>query len=294
MQLATPTRPVLRWHGGKWKLAPWIISQLRTHRIYVEPFGGAGSVLVRKPRSYAEVYNDLDGEVVNLFRVLRDKAHADELCRVLLLTPFAREEFLESYEPSSDSLEQARRLVIRCFMGFGSNSHNSVQRSGFRSNSNRSGSTPAHDWANWPLCMGAIVERLRGVVIENRKATEVIAHHDSPETLFYVDPPYPWHTRQGIGAGRKNHAYRHEMTDEQHRELANSLHQVEGMVVISGYPCEMYDAELYPEWNRCERKAYADGARERIEVLWMNDAAANALQGNPSLFALEQQLRTKG
>lgn len=285
-QIEEIQRPVLRWHGGKWKLAPWIIGSLPPHRIYVEPFGGAGSVLMRKPRSYAEVYNDLDGEVVNLFRILRDRERATELRRVLMLTPFAREEFLESYEPTIDLLEQARRLVIRCFMGFGSNSHNSVTRSGFRSNSNRSGTTPAHDWVNWPEKMQAIVERLQGVVIENRDALEVIAHHDTPQTLYYVDPPYPWTTRQGISAGRKNHAYRHEMTDDQHRQLAQALHEVGGMVVLSGYPCELYDRDLYPDWKRIERKAYADGARERTEVLWMNAAAARALAESTPRLAL--------
>lgn len=286
MQEAIVKRPVLRWHGGKWKLAPWIIESLPPHRVYVEPFGGAGSVLVRKPRSYAEVYNDLDSEVVNLFRVLRNREQASELRRVLLLTPFAREEFLESYEPTIDPLEQARRLVIRCFMGFGSNSHNPVTRSGFRANSNRFGTTPAHDWVNWPQQMQAIVERLQGVVIENRNALDVIVHHDTPETLYYVDPPYPWSTRQGISAGRKNHAYRHEMTDDQHSGLAEVLRGVKGMVVLSGYPSDLYDRDLYRGWKRIERKAYADGARERVEVLWMNAQAANALDATSARLAL--------
>ena len=92
-----PTRPVLRWHGGKWLLAPWIIGHFSEHRVYVEPFGGAGSVLMRKPRCYAEVWNDLDGEVVNLFRVLRS-ARAQELVDVIRLTPFARDEFVAAYE----------------------------------------------------------------------------------------------------------------------------------------------------------------------------------------------------
>lgn len=275
-------RPVLRWHGGKWKLAPWIISYLPPHRVYVEPFGGAGSVLLRKPRSYAEVYNDLDNEVVNLFRILRDQDTAEELRHRLLLTPFARQEFLESYEPTTDPIELARRLVIRCFMGFGSNAHNPKNRSGFRANSNRSGTTPAHDWANWPMNMGALVNRLQGVVIDNRDAAEVIAQHDSSETLFYVDPPYPFGTRVGLKSGKK--CYRYEMTDEAHEKLAAVLHRVEGMVVLSGYPCEMYDSKLYSDWERFERQAYANGARKRIEVLWLNNRAATALEKSPTLF----------
>ena len=98
--IEAPTRPILRWHGGKWILAPWIISHFPAHKCYVEPFGGAASVLLRKARSYAEVYNDLDGEVVNLFRVARE--HGAELRQRLHLTPFSRLDFAESYEPSKD------------------------------------------------------------------------------------------------------------------------------------------------------------------------------------------------
>ena len=135
-------RPIVRYHGGKWKLAPWIIGHLPPHRVYVEPFGGGASVLLRKPRSYAEVYNDLDGEMVNLFRMARDNGR--ELLELLRLTPFARDEFAKAYEQASEPIEQARRTVIRAFMGFGSNAHN--RPTGFRSNSNRSGTTPARDW----------------------------------------------------------------------------------------------------------------------------------------------------
>lgn len=112
----TVERPVLRWHGGKWILAPWIISHFPKHRIYTEVFGGAASVLMRKNRSYAEVYNDIEGEVVNLFRILRDERAAGRLKEVLELTPFARDEWELSYKPTEDVIEQARRTVIRCFV----------------------------------------------------------------------------------------------------------------------------------------------------------------------------------
>lgn len=254
-------RPLLRYHGGKWMLAPWIISHFPAHRVYVEPFGGAASVLLRKNRSYAEIYNDLDGEIVNLFRVVRTDGEA--LRTALELTPFSRTDFRESYEPSEDPLEQARRTVVRSFMGFGSNSHN--QNTGFRSNSNRSGTTPAHDWRNYPGSLGALIERLRGVCIENRDACEVMSTHDGLETLHYVDPPYVAATRN---AGED---YRHEMNDEDHRALAAVLHTLRGSVIVSGYPCALYDS-CYGDWRRVERAALADGARKRVEVLWMNYA----------------------
>ena len=196
-------RPLVRYHGGKWMLAPWVIAHFPEHRCYVEPFGGGGSVLLRKPRSYAEVYNDLGGEIVNLFRVARSRG--EELARLVELTPFARTEFAESYEPADDELEQARRTLVRSFMGFGSNSLH--QKSGFRANSNRSGTTPAHDWMNYPDALRMTIQRLRGVVIENRDAMACMLHHDSPQTLHYCDPPYVFSTRTDAKAD-----YQHEMT----------------------------------------------------------------------------------
>ena len=262
----------MRYHGGKWRLAPWIISRMPPHRIYVEPFCGAASVLLRKPRAYSEIINDLDGEVINLFRVLRDPATSAELVRLLALTPFAREEFDVAQEPpdTQEPVERARRLVVRSHMGFGSDSAcGRPYRTGFRANSHRSGTVPAHDWANLPSSVRKVAERLRGVVVENRPALEVIAQQDRGDVLFYVDPPYLEATRQpshrkGMGT------YRHEMLLEaDHRELAAVLLEVKGAVLLSGYPSPLYD-ELYAGWWREEREALADGARKRTEVLWMN------------------------
>lgn len=265
-----PTRPVLRWHGGKWILAPWIIGHFPPHKVYVEPFGGAASVLVRKPRSYAEIYNDLDDEVVNLFRVLRSE-RAGDLVMSLRLTPFCDSEFFAAYEQSSvDLVERARRLVVRSFMGFGSNACN--RKSGFRSNSNRSGTTPARDWVNFPDSLQAVIERLQGVVVLNRDALDVMAAHDGPDTLHYVDPPYVPATRD------KGADYAHELTDDQHLELLEFLRRLKGKVVLSGYPSQEYDGAL-SDWYRVQRKALACGARERTEVLWMNFQPVVAEQG---------------
>lgn len=258
-------RPILRYHGGKWKLAAWIIKHFPMHRIYVEPFGGAASVLLQKPRSYAEVYNDLDGEIVNLFRVARDRGA--ELARVLELTPFSRAEYCCSFKCSEDPLEQARRTVMRSFMGFGSNVLARGIQSGFRSNSNRSGTTPAHDWRNYPEALPAIIERLRGVVIECRDAVEVMDAHDGLETLHYCDPPYVHSTRSQAMHG--SHGYTHEMSEEDHTRLALALLRVRGFVVVSGYRSELYD-NLYRLWDRVDCEALADGARKRTESLWLS------------------------
>lgn len=265
-----PTRPALRWHGGKWLLAPWVIQHLPPHRLYVEPFGGAASVLLRKPVSKAEVYNDLDGDVVNLFRVLRDPEQGQRLVDLVRLTPFAREEQALAYLAASDPVERARRLIVRSFMGFGSNG---VHRpTGFRANSNRSGTVPARDWASYPPALAAIAARLCGVTIENRDAIDVMRAHDGPATLHYADPPYLPETRDA-GAD-----YAHELTPEDHVSLLEALKHLRGMVVVSGYPSALYDA-LLADWRRVERRALADGAKERTEVLWLNAAAAQGLHG---------------
>lgn len=264
-------RPVLRYHGGKWRLAPWIISHFPPHRVYVEPFGGAASVLMRKDRSFAEVYNDRWGVVVNVFRVLRDPKTAEQLERALRLTPFARDEFEEDWpDENEDPVERARRAILRSFAGFGSASTNGNYSTGFRANSNRSHTTPAHDWVNYPDHIRAFTERLAGVVIENRPALQVIETHDSPETLHYVDPPYPHETRN---MRRGNAAYEYEMSLDDHVALSETLRACKGMVVVSTYPNALYD-RLYAGWRREETVALADGARPRTEVLYLNPACA--------------------
>lgn len=263
----TPTRPVLRYHGGKWKLAPWIISHMPPHRVYVEPYGGAASVLLRKPPLPTEVWNDLDEELVNLFRTLQDKAAADRLTRKVALTPFARAEFDLSYESAPDPVERARRFIVRSFFGYGSKACVSPAKNGFRCL--RTGdASPAVDWSRYPAALARIVKRFQGVVVENRPALDVIRRFDRPETLFFVDPPYV-HGQRNLEQG----CYSHELTDADHEDLARTLHEVQGMVMLSGYKSQLYD-ELYAGWTRVERKAYADKASPRTEILWMNKAAA--------------------
>lgn len=269
----TVTRPILRYHGGKWKLANWIISQMPEHRTYTEAFGGAASVLLQKPRSYAEVYNDKWDTVVDVFRVMRDPRSAKELRRRLELTPFSRTEFGQTGEIDlvkvKSRVERVRLTVFRSFAGFGSASTNAKYSTGFRGTSRRSGTTPAMDWVNLPSHIDSLVERLRGVTIESLDATLLIERHDSPETLHYVDPPYVHATRN---MSRGNAAYECEMTDDDHRTLAKALRSAKGMVMLSGYHSELYD-ELYAGWQQVERRHMADGARQRTEVLWFNEAA---------------------
>jgi DNA adenine methylase len=265
---------VLRYHGGKWILAPWIISCFPEHHVYVEPYGGAGSVLIRKPRSYAEVFNDINGEIVNLFRVLRNPSQARELKRLAALTPYSRDEFEASYLEAEDPIEQARRTLFRSAAGFSTTGAQSLKwRTGFRGSVTRSHTVPAHDWASIPDVLESVTARLRGVVIENLSALQLIEKYDHAEALFYLDPPYPFESRNQRWAGK---AYAFEMSDGEHEQLAEALHLIKGMAVISGYECPLYE-RLYATWHKLTRETFADRARPRVEVLWLNASAQRAL-----------------
>jgi DNA adenine methylase len=272
--MTAPSRPVLRYFGGKWMTAPWIISHFPAHRVYVEPFGGAASVLMRKPRAHTEVYNDLSSDAVHLFRILRDPETRERLREACALTLFSREEYELAYEPTEEPLERARRMVVRSFMGLGADSVNPLIRTGFRYNTRGAGSSAASDWRNWPTAIAAIGERLRGVIVEHRPAAQVIPQFDGPTTLIYADPPYLPSTRIAYKASRGN--YEHEMTEADHVALAEVLHEATGMVVLSGYPSPLYE-ELYADWERREKPANTNYGTSRTEVLWLNPACAGAL-----------------
>lgn len=151
-------------------------------------------------------------------------------------------------------------------------------------------STPAHDWVNYADGLPGYLARLCGVVIENRPAETVMLQHDGPRTLHYVDPPYVQATRNRGNPYCKKGAYRHEATDDDHRNLAETLNGLTGMVVLSGYPSDLYE-EIYRRWSRVERPSQADGARKRKEILWLNESAANRL---PAMLPLTMQPRAEG
>jgi DNA adenine methylase len=267
---STKSRPPIRYHGGKWRLAPWVISHLpsaESYDCFVEVFGGGAGITLRKPRSKIEVYNDLDSQVVNFWRILRDPTSRHRLVNLLELTPFARDEFDLSYEPSGDPVEAARRFVTRCYLGHGTCSMDPNDSNGFLSCDIRSGKSYARDWAGVPAAVSIAAERFTGVTIENLDFRKLIPKFDAPRTLFYVDPPYPQSTRVSGGKG-----YVHEMCDEDHRQLAWLLHHVKAKVALSGYPCRLNDT-LYADWRRVEKAVSANGQRgavPRTEVLWMN------------------------
>ncbi|MCU0293711.1 MAG: DNA adenine methylase [Thermoanaerobaculaceae bacterium] len=268
-------RPIVRYFGGKWRIAPWIMGHFPPHRLYCEPFGGAASVLLRKPRSACEVYNDLDGEVVNLFRVLRDPKAAQQLCHLVTLTPFAREEFEQAYEPADDPIERARRLVIRGQMGYGSRGVSGKHRTGFRVWDCAGRSDLAYrGWDHFPETVAAVAQRFRGVIVEHKPAVDVIRRLDEPDALFYVDPPYVPETRAEWTSSQR--CYRQDMTTAEHEELAAVLSQARGFVVLSGYRCELYDG-LYAGWRTVSRGSRAGFDTPRVETLWLSPATAERL-----------------
>lgn len=257
---------IVRYHGGKVRIAPTIVGLFPAHQCYVEPFGGGGAVLLAKPRSRLEVYNDIDGDMVTLFRVLRDRA--DELARAIALTPFARAEHEASYQLADDDLERARRVLIRSHFGHGSSGIH--RATGFRAAGMRAGSLPVHLWAGLPDAVRETAERLRGVVIERRPAVDVMRAHDGPDTLHYVDPPYLPETRD------RGRDYRHEMTRQDHVDLLSAIKSLRGRIILSGYASPLYDVAL-AGWRRIEINALADRAAKRVEVLWTNFADQFAL-----------------
>jgi DNA adenine methylase len=245
------------------------------HRIYVEPFGGSGAVLLRKNPSEVEVYNDLDGEIVNLFRVCRE--NGEELSRLVFLTPYSRDEFLKSFEPSDDSLEQARRTVIRSFQGFGSGyatvndgSKCAKPNNGFRIDWRVKRNNISKSWCKVSSTVMEVINRLREVVIENESYEVVIKRNDTKDTLIYADPPYLTSTRD---SGKD---YRHEFDIDDHVQLAKILHEVSGAVVVSGYRSDLYD-ELYKGWHRADCVSQTAANTKRIECIWMNYDQPNNL-----------------
>ena len=271
-----PKRPALRYYGGKWRLAPWIISHFPAHKNYVEPCGGAASVLLQKPRSPLETDNDLDGNVVNFFRVLRDQP--DELIRKIRLTPWARAEFNIAWKKMNhhDPVEWARRFAVFQWMSLVSAiSHDSpgcrMQKKG-----NMMGCSSVQ--MDYEEIFSAISNRFCGVQIENQPCKKVIAEYDNVDCLIYLDPPYVAETRDINNLGGRT-CYAFEWTNDDHADYAELLRNAAGYVVVSGYACPLY-TELYEAhgWHRVDKEAQTNSGGKRIESLWLSPRTWKALQ----------------
>lgn len=256
------------WYGGKFSHLDWLLPLLPTSRQYCEPFGGSAAVLLNRAPAKVETYNDLDGEVVNFFRVLRERK--DELVEAIGLTPFSREEFAIACQPATpevSAFERARRFFVRARqVRTGLAQTASLGRWANCRNTSRSEmSGVVSRWLGSVEHLPEIAERLLRVQIENRPAIEIIDLYDDPKTLFYCDPPYVHGTRGDAKA------YGFEMSDNEHRRLAEALHRAEGQVALSGYRCALYD-ELYGDWARIDApvKLCHSIKKERSEALWIN------------------------
>jgi DNA adenine methylase len=255
-------------YGGKYNHLDWLLPLLPECHHYCEPFGGSAAVLLNRDPSRVETYNDLYGEVVNFFRVLRKRK--DALVEAIGLTPFSREEFYIACQPSDrqvSGLERARRFFVRARqVRTGLAQTASLGRWANCKHTSRAGmSGVVSRWLGSIEQLPDIAERFLRVQIENRPALEVVDLYDDDETLFYCDPPYAHRTRGDAKA------YGFEMTDPQHREFAERIKMIKGRAAVSGYRCALYD-RLFKEWSRIDAppKVCHSIKKERREAIWTN------------------------
>lgn len=268
-------KPPVRWFGSKVMLAPALIAMLPEHDHYVEVFAGSAAVLFAKPRSTKETLNDLDGDVVNLFAVLRDPATAGALNDLVTLTPYARQEYLETLlaGPVDDPVERARRFLLLSWQTMGGS-----PSAGRWSKATGSIGTPrAHLWARMPDRLAGCADRLRGVQIESVDWSEILTKYDNPGVAMLVDPPY-------LAASRVSSMgeYRHEMTDADHERLVAALKGLQhAAAIVTHYPHPLYDSL---GWQHTDISAYADSASTgstvaRVERVWTSHPVAERLAG---------------
>jgi DNA adenine methylase len=267
-----PRTPVLRYPGAKNQLARWIISYMPAHESYTEAYCGSCAVLLNKRRARLEAVNDRSSEIVNFFSVLRSRP--DELINQIWLTPWSAEEYTLAFAEASDDVERARRFYFRCWSSIRPFDDNPSFRRQPKLSRGKNGDRP-------PMVQAAkefmrtdhlwyVADRMRGVTIENMDALDFLERYDYAEVLHYVDPPYPFSTRTQL-----KH-YEYEMSEDDHRALAAVLHSLEGMVLLSGYDCPLYD-ELYPDWRRLDRTARIDGGGSAVESLWLSPRVVERL-----------------
>lgn len=260
------------WYGGKSYYAQWLIERFPSHRVYIEPFGGAANVLLRKPPSEVEIYNDIDGRIVTLYQVIRDPKTFKKLRVALELTPYAREEFASLLEPAptKDPVERARRFFTVCRQARGGIGMSKLSRFAWAASkrTRREMAEPVSKFLSSIDGLADVAARLRTVMIESRPALEVISQYDGTDSLFYLDPPYLPETRHG----KKASTYAHEMTVADHERLLDALLAIKGKAMLSGYGAPLYEKKLR-RWRREEFKTKAhmsNSGEERTEVIWCN------------------------
>ena len=251
-------KTLLKYPGAKNRLAPWIVSHIQPHKVYCEPFLGSAAVFLNKEPAYNEILNDLDDDIYNFFKVVRE--HHEEFCRLIEATPYSRTEYSAAYmdEPVSD-LERARRFAVKCWQGFGCGNK---YKNGYRRGIGDTSPNPAKSWSQLPKTIMLAAERLKNAQIEHKDALELIKDLCGKDTFIYIDPPYLQDTR-------KKYLYNHEMTDEQHAELLQIVKESDCKIMISAYENELYNTELIG-WRKKHKSTTAECSRQRTETLYVN------------------------
>lgn len=248
---------VLNYPGAKHRLCQWILQYIPEHNVYLEPYAGSLAVLLNKPRCHIETVNDIDGRIVNFFRVLRNQP--DEFARLIRYTPYSREEYNLAFEETEDPLEAARRFAVKCWMGFGG----AVRyKNGFKNGTKYNAPNTAKAWASLSDIIIPSAQRLCGVQIEHMDAIPLIKRYDSEEVFIYLDPPY-------LQESRKRDLYKFEYSYEQHETLLAVIKKHKAKILLSGYDNELYHTNL-KDWKKITIKTQAEKGSVRKEVLWMN------------------------
>lgn len=249
---------ILKYPGAKWKIGDWIIEHFPEHKVYCEPFFGSGAVFFKKKPSYIETINDVDGNIVNLFKVCREQPEA--LAKAMEFTPFSREEFIDCYDMTvGDAVERARRTLVRYHQSFGTT--NSSKKS-WRNVQSYGGPRCATMWNYLPDSIMECCERLKNAQIENIDGIELIKRYNHPDTLIYCDPPY-------LQSLRKKNMYAHELSEEKHIEMLEILKQSKSKIILSGYDNDLYN-DMLPDWRTDTKATTAQMGLHRTEKIWMN------------------------
>lgn len=252
---------VLKYPGAKWGIARKLIEYMPEHHSYVEPFFGSGAMLFTKEPSRIETVNDLDGNVVNLFRCIQEDS--EKLAAMVMTTPFSREIYDATFaeEEPTDRYERAARFLVQCWQGHGFRTNG--YKVGWKNDvQGRERMYALWNWYRLPEWIIEIAERLRKVQIENRPAMELICRFDFENVFMYLDPPYVLETRTGK-------QYRHEMSDDDHRKLLEAIRESRAKIMISGYDSALYQ-EYLGDWQKVSFSASAEYGLKRVETIWMN------------------------
>lgn len=251
---------VLRYPGSKWRIADQIVSNIPEHKCYLEPYFGSGAVLFNKPISPVETINDLDDDVVNLFQCIQE--HSFELSSKLAATPYSREIYESQYYAEvTDSIRKAYSFLVKCWQGYGYK--NTGAKNGWKRD--LTGREKAYALSNWyhlPGWIEDVAERLRYVQIEKKPALDLIKEFDSPDSFYYLDPPY-------LLSSRSSSQYQHEMSDEDHIQLLETIVHCSAKIMISGYESNLYNEYLH-SWDSLKIPNQTVSGKVREEIVWMN------------------------